>query len=285
MFEGMGFMGARSSYDDADIVLLGAPMDWTVSFRGGARHGPAGIRLVSQGLEEYSPYLDRDMDQCLFHDAGDLFLPPGDVPTSLQNIASAVKRIADDGKFPLLLGGEHLVTWPAVQQMAARHPGLLVVHLDAHADLVDEYLGLSLSHATVMRRVCELVGDGNLFQFGIRSCTRQEIEYASQHTRLAGLGGATILSDIEKNIGYLRDRPVYVTLDIDVVDPAFAPGTGTAEPGGCTSRETLEVVHMLNSLNLVGFDLVEVCPPYDQSQRTALLAAEIVREVVLGRVK
>ncbi|MDA8334787.1 MAG: agmatinase [Peptococcaceae bacterium] len=279
----MEFMGARSSYGEAGVVLLGAPMDWTTSFRAGARHAPPAVRLVSQGLEEYSPYLDRDLGQCLFHDAGDLALPPGDVPASLRNIADAAGRIIGDGKFPLLLGGEHLVTLPAVERAASRYPGLTVVHLDAHADLADDYMGLPLSHATVMRRVSELVGDGNVFQFGVRSCTRPEVEYARRHTRLAGPGLGALIPSLEENLPHLKDRPVYVTLDIDVVDPAFAPGTGTAEPGGCTSRDVLTAVHLLGSLHLVGFDLVEVCPPYDQSQRTALLAAEIVREVVLSR--
>lgn len=285
MFEGHRgtFMGARSAYEAAGVVLLGAPMDWTASFRAGARHGPAAVRVVSEGLEEYSPYLDRDLDQCLFHDAGDIPLPPGDVGASLRAIAQAAAGIIDDGKFPLLLGGEHLVTWPVVQEMAKRHPDLAVVQLDAHADLLDDYLGLTWSHATVMRRVSEVIGPGNLFQFGIRSCTRAELAYARQHTRLAPVAGGDLLGSLGESLSGLRDRPVYVTLDIDVVDPAFAPGTGTAEPGGCTSREILLAVHLLSGLNLVGFDLVEVCPPCDQSQRTALLAAAIVREVVLGR--
>lgn len=283
MHERLEFMGAHSSYTQARTVLLGAPMDWTASFRAGARHAPPVIRLVSHGLEQYSPYLDKSLDQCIFHDAGDLALPPGDVGAGLRAIAEAVGRLLRDGKFPLLLGGEHLVTLPAVEQVAAAHPGLAVVQFDAHADLADEYLGLSLSHATVMRRVSEVIGEGNLFQFGVRSCTRPEVEYARRYTHLAGLAQNTLLSSLEENLPRLRNRPVYVTLDIDVVDPAFAPGTGTAEPGGCTSRELLLAVHLLGSLNLAGFDLVEVCPPYDQSQRTALLAAAIVREVILVR--
>jgi len=277
-----GFMGARSSYDAAAIVLLGAPMDWTTSFRAGARHAPSAIRSVSEGLEEYSPFLDRDLGQCLFHDAGDLFLPPGDVGASLLTIGKAAGRIIDDGKFPVFLGGEHLITWPVVQEMAKRHPNLAVVQFDAHADLLDDYLGLSWSHATVMRRVSELIGPGNLFQFGIRSCTRTELAYARQYTRLAPPAAGDFLGTLKESLPLLQNRPVYVTLDIDVLDPAFAPGTGTPEPGGCTSREILLAAHLLSELHLVGFDLVEVCPPYDQSQRTAILAAAIVREVVLA---
>ncbi|MBE3587764.1 MAG: agmatinase [Thermoanaerobacteraceae bacterium] len=273
-----GFMGAIADYHRASLVLLGAPMDLTVSFRPGTRFGPAHIRQVSVGLEEYSPALERELSQCAFYDAGDLVLPPGGVKVSLSRVGSAVAGIVDDGKFPLLLGGEHLVTLPAVEAVARVHPDLVVVQLDAHADLRDEYLGERLSHATVMRRVAGVVGEGNLFQFGIRSGTREEFAYARACTHLFL---EEICAPLQKVWGQLEGRPVYLTLDIDVLDPAYAPGTGAPEPGGCTPREVFQALYLLSRLQVVGMDLVEVSPVYDPTERTSLLAARIVREAIL----
>ncbi|AGL03230.1 agmatinase [Desulfoscipio gibsoniae] len=273
-----GFMGAGSDYQAARLVLVGAPMDFTVSFRPGTRSGPQRIREVSVGLEEYSPYQQLDLKDYCYYDAGDVVLPFGHVPQSLNRLEDVVGKLLADDKFPLVLGGEHLITLAPVKQTAQRFPGLAVLHFDAHADLRVDYLGESLSHATVMRRVAEVVGSRNLFQFGIRSGTADEFAYGYENT---GFYPFEILNPLRQTMERLRGRPIYVTLDIDVVDPAFAPGTGTPEPGGCSSVEIMAALHMLKGLNVVGMDLVEVCPVYDQSDRTALLAAKLVREAIL----
>lgn len=275
-----GFIGAGKSYDAARMVLFGAPMDFTVSFRPGTRLGPQRIREVSWGIEEYSPYLDGELGEVPFYDAGDLLMAFGNVPACLAVIRRAADMIVQGGKVPLLLGGEHLVSLPAIEAVHARYPGLAVVHFDAHADLREDYAGERHSHATVMRRVADVVGPGNLYQFGIRSGTREELAWARRHTNTHLFAVAEPLAAA---LPALAGRPVYVSLDIDVADPAFAPGTGTPEPGGCTSGELLAAVHMLGKLNIVGFDLVEVAPVYDQSERTSLLAAKILREIIIGR--
>jgi agmatinase len=274
-----GFMAATGDYGAARAVLFGAPMDFTVSFRPGTRLGPQKIREVSSGLEEYSPQLDRELGEVPFYDAGDLVLPLGNVAACLQLIRQAAALIVDDGKIPLLLGGEHLVSLPAISAVHARHPDLAVVHFDAHADLRSDYAGEANSHATVMRRVLEVVGADNLYQFGVRSGTRAEFAYAREHIHSFPFAVTEALPAV---LPELSGRPVYVSLDIDVVDPAFAPGTGTPEPGGCTSREILAAIHLLGQLDIVGFDLVEVAPVYDQSERTSLLAAKILRELILS---
>ncbi len=274
-----GFMGDTNDYDRAEIVLVGAPMDLTVSFRPGARHGPQEVRMVSHGLEEYSVALDRDLADYCYYDAGDMALPFGVVQESLRRIGLVTAEIIADGKIPLFLGGEHLISLAVIQEVAKVYPRLAVVHLDAHADLREEYLGERLSHATVMRRVAELIGGENLFQFGIRSGTRKEFDFARNNTNTYI---NKVVEPLIENIPLLKGRPVYVSLDIDVVDPAYAPGTGTAEPGGCTAKEILHAVHLLGELDVVGFDLVEVSPVYDPSQRTALLAAKLVREAILS---
>ncbi|MBO8138768.1 MAG: agmatinase [Desulfotomaculum sp.] len=272
------FMGSTANYDEASIVLLGAPMDFTTSFRPGTRQGPQQIRAVSYGLEEYSVYLDKDLADYKYYDAGDVSLPIGHVAESLKRIGEAVGKVLDDGKLPLLMGGEHLVSLPAIEQAAKRHKDLVLLHFDAHADLREDYLGEVYSHATVIRRAADFVGKKNIYQFGIRSGTREEFIYARENTHMYV---DQLLEPLSRVVPKLQGRPVYVTLDIDVVDPAYAPGTGTPEPGGCSSRDIIEAVHMLKKLNVVAFDLVEVSPVYDQSERTALLAAKLVREAIL----
>ncbi len=272
------FMGARDAYDKCSMVIVGAPMDFTASFRPGSRFGPAEIRNVSEGLEEFSFDLQRDLADRNYFDAGDIPLPLGSAKKSLICIERALETIIKDGKKPLLLGGEHLVSLPAVKKAAESYPGLVVLHFDAHADLRDDYLGEKFSHATVMRRISEVVGGDNLFQFGIRSGTSEEFQWGNRHTHMYPGKISEPLYDI---IHEIKGLPVYISLDIDVVDPAFAPGTGTPEPGGCTSMEILNALHLLQGLNVIGMDIVEVCPVLDQSQITALLAAKLVRDSIL----
>jgi agmatinase len=273
------YMGSTSNYNEAKLVLVGAPMDFTTSFRPGTRQGPQQIRSVSYGIEEYSVYLDKDLADYKYYDAGDVAIPFGNVSTSLNMIGQTIGQILEDRKFPFLLGGEHLVSLPAIEQVAKRYSNLVVLHFDAHADLREEYIGETHSHATVIRRAIDLIGGDNVYQFGIRSGTRDELKFAKAHTNIFM---DQLLEPLSRIVPKVKGYPVYVTLDIDVVDPAFAPGTGTPEPGGCTSKEIIQAIHMIGDLNVVGMDLVEVNPMLDHTDRTALLAAKLIREAILS---
>lgn len=276
------FLGMDTSYREADWIYFGIPMDFTVSFQPGSRFGPARVREASYALETYSLAQERDLEELRVHDAGDLELPFGNVQESLSRIRQAAEEALDQGKRFFALGGEHLVTLPLIQAAVKRHPDLVVVHWDAHADLRDEYLGEPLSHATVLRRVLELLSPHHLYQFGIRSATRDEVSYARQHVRFYP---HQVLHPMSSVLDELKGRPVYVTIDIDVIDPAFMPGTGTPEPGGISSGEALEAIRLLSELNVVSMDLVEAMPAYDLSQRSGVLAAKLVREGLLASAK
>jgi len=272
------FIGTGVDLHQAAVVLFGIPMDWTASFQPGSRLGPTRIREASWGLETYSPDLDRDLTEHRLADAGDVELPIGNVVKSLDAIREAARAVLDTGARWLALGGEHLVTLPLVEAAQERWPDLVVVHWDAHTDLADEYLGERLSHATVMRRVAERLRPGAVHQFGIRSGTREEFQWARDHTHLYR---HEVLAPLTASLPDLKGRPVYFTLDVDVLDPAFLPGTGTPEPGGITPAEAFAAIRLLSGLQLVGADIVETMPQGDLSQRTALLAAKLVRELLL----
>jgi agmatinase len=259
------------------MVLLGAPLDQTTSFRPGARFAPERIREVSDALEEYSPVLDRGLDEIDFEDLGDLVLPFGDLKESLERIEEAAADLARQGRVPLALGGEHLISLPILRGMKRYHPDLVFLQFDAHADLRDEYLGQADSHATVVRRIVELIGGERVYQFGIRSGTREEFAFGRANTRFFPGG----VDSLEAVLGELAGRPLYLSIDIDVVDPAFAPGTGTPEAGGIGSLELFAALYALKDMRLVGMDIVEVCPPADPGDITSLLAAKLVREALL----
>ncbi|GIQ67492.1 agmatinase [Xylanibacillus composti] len=283
-YSGNVFIASSENYQEAQAVLYGMPMDYTVSFRPGSRFGPARIREVSIGLEEYSPYLDRSLDEIRYFDAGDLLLPFGNAARSLEIIADYVKGLLADGKFPLGMGGEHLVSWPVIQQVYARYPDLALIHIDAHADLREQYEGEPLSHSTPIRKAAELIGGGNVYQFGIRSGMKEEFEYGRNHLHFHPFD---VLEPLQRELPSLAGRPVYVTIDIDVLDPSAAPGTGTAEAGGITSKELLAAVHAIakSDVQVVGADLVEVAPVYDHSEQTQIVASKLIREMLLGFVK
>lgn len=273
------FMGSSETYEEASIVMVGVPMDYTCSFRPGTRFGPQKIREVSIGMEEYSIYLDKNLLDYSYFDAGDLDLPIGNVDGSLKMIGDAAEEIVKDGKFPLFIGGEHLISVPVIKKVYEKYGDeLVVLHFDAHADLREGYLGCSNSHASAIRRITDFMPGKNIYQFGIRSGTKEEFEFAKENTNLYPIEVIEPLRQALKKIG---NRPVHITLDIDVVDPAFANGTGTPEPGGITSKELIQSVNLIKDLNIVGFDIVEVSPHYDISDRTALLAAKIIRDIIL----
>ncbi|KUK36890.1 MAG: Agmatinase SpeB [Thermacetogenium phaeum] len=273
------YLAAKGSYKEARLVLAGLPLELTVSFRPGTREGPQAIRAASQGLEEYSPYLREDLNDHLIFDCGDLALPFGNLQVAFQRIEALCRVLLADAKIPVFLGGEHLITFPVVKTLAEAYSGLKVLHFDAHADLRDDYLGEKYSHATVIRRVCEIVGAGNVYQFGIRSGTKEEFEYGRSCTVFYPF---EILPGLESCLQSLEGHPVYVTVDIDVIDPAYAPGTGTPEPGGVTPQELFRVFELLEGCRIVGCDFVELAPVYDRSGITSILAAKLVREALLA---
>lgn len=284
-YSGNVFIGSQQSPKEAQVILYGMPMDWTASYRPGSRLGPKRIRESSLVHEEYSLVLGRDLSQVSYYDAGDIPLPFGNVEKSLEEIRQFVGRILAQDQFPLGLGGEHLVTWPIIQQMVKKYPDLVVIHMDAHADLRPEYEGEIYSHATPLYHITELIGGERLNQFGIRSMTAEEVAYA-QHKKI-GFYPFEVYQPLQKVLNDLSGKPVYVTIDIDVVDPAYAPGTGTPDPGGISSRELFDSIYAIahSEVNVVGADLVEVAPAYDPTEQTVILASKLIREIILGLIK
>lgn len=283
-YSGNVFILSSDDYSSSKAVIYGMPMDFTVSFRPGSRFGPPRIREVSIGLEEYSPYLDRSLEDIEYFDAGDLLLPFGNAARSLDIIGEFVHGVLEDGKMPIGLGGEHLVSWPIFQEVYKKYPDMAIIHFDAHADLREQYEGEPLSHSTPLRKAAGLIGGKNIYQFGIRSGSREEWEFAKENINFHPF---EVLEPLKKVLPELAGRPVYLTIDIDVLDPSAAPGTGTAEAGGITSKELIDAVHAIarSGVNIVGCDLVEVAPAYDPTEQTQIVAAKVIREMLLGFVK
>jgi agmatinase len=273
------FIGCDSEYENAKIVLFGAGFDGTTSFRPGTRFAPSAIRNESFGIETYSPYQDKDMLDYSYFDSGDLELPFGSVRRTVADIAMRTDTILADGKIPFMIGGEHLVTLGAVMAVKDKAEDLYIIHFDAHADLRDDYLGQPLSHACVLRRCHELVGDDHIFQFGIRSGDREEFVFASEHTEMHKFN----FDGLEEVVEKLKGKKVYFTLDLDVLDPSVFPGTGTPEAGGVTFEELRKAVTLVCSkLDIVGCDVNELSPHYDQSGASTAVACKIIREMLLS---
>lgn len=270
------WMGACDTFEAADWVLVGLPYDGTTSFRPGTRFGPEAIRSASWGLETYSPLQDADLSCTSYFDAGELEFPQGNRDAILTMIRENARQVVQADKRWLGLGGEHLVTFPVIEAYMEKYPDLAVLHFDAHADLRDDYLGEKLSHATVLRRVVELVGPESLVQLGIRSGPQEEFAWMRKH--------GTLLEkreDLPKALARLQGRPVFLTIDLDVLDPSIMSGTGTPEPGGMSFSTFVEWLMEFSGLNFVGADVVELSPHYDASGVSTVVAAKVVREVML----
>ena len=278
----MNFIAAEADFDEARAVIFGAPFDGTTSFRPGTRFGPGAIRAESDGIETYSPYQNKDLEDIAVFDSGDLLLPFGNTEAVLEEICARTAEILEAGKMPVMLGGEHLVTLGAVRAMVQKYPELHIIHFDAHTDLRDDYLGERLSHATVIRRCHDLVGDGRIHQFGIRSGERAEWDFAFAHTDFHPFNVKDVL-DVVLALG--SDVPVYVTLDLDVLDPSLFCGTGTPEAGGVFFQDLEEALLALEALNVVGFDMNELSPHYDASGVSIAVACKVLREMLLAYVK
>lgn len=275
------FIGCDAEYESAKIVLFGAPFDSTTSFRPGARFGSSAMRRESFGIETYSPYQDADLTDYSVMDSGDLELCFGSAESALCDIESRTAEILADGKLPLLIGGEHLVTLGAFRAAAKKYPDIHIIHFDAHADLRDDYLGARLSHACVIRRCYDIIGDGRIHQFCIRSGEREEFRFAAQHTDMHKFG----FDGLAETVAALGDTPIYFTIDLDCLDPAYFCGTGTPEAGGTDFNSLLKAIITVCSGNVVAADLNELAPMLDASGASTAIACKTLRELILALLK
>lgn len=273
------FQSCDDEYDESDVVIFSSPMDATCSFRPGTRFAGPAIREDSIGLEWYSPYFDMDLKNVKTCDIGDLELPMGDVEKDLKEISRVTKNILKDNKKVMMIGGEHLVTLGTIREYVKKYPDLHIIHFDAHTDLRDEFLGRKLSHATVLKKCYDLLGDHRIYQFGIRSGDSSEFAWAAEgHTFLRKFD----LEGLKECIETIKDKPVYITIDLDVLDPSVFPGTGTPEAGGITYKELQQAILDMRGLNnIVGADMVELSPHYDPSGVSTAVACKVLREMVL----
>ncbi len=275
------FIGCDNEYEESKVVIFGAPFDSTTSFRPGTRFASSVMRNESFGIETYSPYQDKDLEDYNIFDAGDLELSFGNSESALKDIENMATEILKDGKIPFMIGGEHSVTLGSVRAVAEKYPDLHIIQFDAHTDLRDDYLGQKYSHASVIKRCWDIVGDGKIFQFGIRSGERSEWEFAKEHLNTTKFNFGNNFDELDKAIEKLEGKPVYFTLDLDVLDPSEFPGTGTPEAGGVTFTELHKAIEKISKLNIVGLDMNELSPIYDQSGQSTALACKLLREILL----
>ena len=274
------FIGCDSEYSEAKIALFGAPFDSTTSFRPGARFGSAAIRHESFGIETYSPYQDKDLLDKKVFDCGDLELSFGSPEAALADIEDQTRTILNDDKLPIMIGGEHLVTLGSFRAVFEKYPDAHIIHFDAHCDLRDDYLGAKLSHACVLRRCHDLVGDNKIHQFCIRSGERDEFAFAKEHTDMHKFnfdGLKEVCDELAKS-----NTPVYFTIDLDCMDPSVFCGTGTPEAGGVSFTELLDAILTVAKTNIVGADINELAPMLDQSGASTAAACKTLRELILS---
>ena len=266
------WMGQNPDYASSDIIMLGLPFDGTVSYRPGSRFAPEQIRLASWGLEEYSPNFDKHLEDVNFHDAGDLEFPLGNTYKSLEVIEQNVEDIYKDGKKVFGIGGEHLITLPEIKAVSKFYKDLAIVHFDAHTDLREEYLGEEMSHSAVIRHASKIVAPENIKQIGIRSGMKEEFEFMKKH--------GTLVHKFEE-LDVLKSKKIFVTVDLDVLDPSVMPGTGTPESGGMQFRELIDWFKYLKNFDIIGADVVELAPDYDASGVSTAVAAKVIRELLM----
>jgi agmatinase len=267
----MKFYYADSTLDEADIVITGLPFDKTSSFLPGSKYGPEFIRFCSDNIEDYSPYQDKSLNDYKICDLDDLAL---DAENWDEIVEKKVHEIFDKNKFFIFLGGEHTITVPIIRAFKNIHSNLSVIQFDAHCDLRDEYRGKKMCHASVMRRVSKLVGIEHIYQFGIRSGTKEEFSLGKNLYKFDVL--EPLLSIIDDIKG-----PVYLTIDVDVLDPGVLPAVSTPEPGGISYQELIKALLLFKDKQLIGADIVEYNPVTASPYASGSTVAEILRELIL----
>lgn len=266
------WMGQNPNYDKSDIIMIGLPFDGTVSYRSGSRFAPEQIRLASWGLEEYSPKFDKELEECNFHDVGDLEFPLGNTKGSLNLIEENVEQIYKDGKRVFGIGGEHLVTYPEIEAVSKFYDDLAIIHFDAHTDLRQEYLGEELSHSAVIRLCTKFVNPKNIKQIGIRSGLKEEWDYMKEN--------GTLVKEYS-GLDSIKGKKVFVTVDLDILDPSVMSGTGTPESGGMSFNELMGWFEYIKDFDIVGADVVELAPDYDSSGCSTAVATKVIRELLM----
>ncbi|PYM52596.1 MAG: agmatinase [Candidatus Rokuibacteriota bacterium] len=274
------FIACPSDLDRARIVVYGIPFEGRVNLRKGACDGPRDLRLASDSVETYSPALGRDLEDLPLADIGDCELPDG-APPREQLDAARVELAAwwRPGLIPFMLGGDHTATVPVMEVIAPAVPGLRVLQLDAHPDTREEFLGERYNYASAMARVMDVVPAERVYQVGMRTGSREE--YERRRPNFYPVLAGHPVEVVRRLLPQLRGHPLYVTIDVDVLDPAEAPGTGSPEPGGLRVPELVEIVRMLGECRVIGGDLVEVAHAWDPTGRTGIAAAGVIREAML----
>lgn len=266
------FIGAVKDFNDANIVMLGMPYDGTVTNRPGTRFAPQSIRLESVGIETYSPVFNKDLEDCKFYDTGDLELPFGNAARALDIIEENTACIYSKGKKILGIGGEHLVTLAEIKAVLKYYKNIAVIQFDAHTDLREEYLGETLTHSGVMKQIANIIGFENIAQIGIRSGEKEEFELMKKHSTL---------KFSHNELDKFRDKNIFITIDLDALDPSVMSGVGTPEAGGLSYNELLGWLKYLKDFNIIGVDVVELAPDIDATKNSTAAACKLIRECLM----
>ena len=275
------FMGSKNKELTSKIALFGVNYDGTTSFRPGARFGPSSIRAMSYGLETYCPYFNSDIDEIKFMDFGSLNISFGGPEPIISKVKLATSKLMGLGLKPILMGGEHTISIGSVAAATEYYSDLIVLQIDAHADLREEWLGSRFNHACTMKRCLEILPSKKLFQIGVRSGTKQEFQELKKEKRLLSLEKDQSTLYMESALKPFLGCPVYITLDLDWFDPSVLPGTGTPEPGGYYWKDFQKILNILKKHNIVGADVVELSPNLDPTGISSILAAKVVRSLII----
>ena len=275
------FMGAQRSIYQCKVSLLGVPYDGTCCFRPGARFGPSAVREDSHGIETYCPQLNLDLEDINYADLGSLDLPLGDTELIIDYVKNATDVLLKNNLKPLIIGGEHSITNGIIKSLITNYPELIMIQLDAHADLREEWLGSKFSHACTMKRCLEILPSKKIFQIGIRSGTKSEFLEMYNNKRLIQHTLGKKAKYLDEALKSLKGTPIYLTFDLDWFDPSLMPGTGTPEPGGYFWNDFAAIIDVIKSHNLIGADVVELSPKLDNTGISSILAAKVIRSLIM----
>ncbi len=276
------FMGAKRSPDNCEIGIFGVNYDGTCSFKPGARFGPEAIRQVSSCLETYCPKLNKDLENIMYVDFGSIIIDNNDSKSVIESVKSATNFLINKGLKPIMLGGEHSITTGAVEALVKKYPDLILVQLDAHADLRESYIGNKHSHACTMKRCLEVLPKKKIFQVGIRSGTKEEFQFMHNNNQLVNFCPGGSAQELKQALLPYSKSPIYLTIDLDWFDPSLLSGTGTPEPGGFFWNDFEEILKTLRDFKIVASDIVELSPEIDKSGVSSIVAAKLLRSLILS---